>query len=60
MRNDFTPREENNNNNEKDIIFGRNTVSEAIKSGRPLDSILVARGEHTGSNPKILKDAKTA
>ncbi len=61
MRNDFTPREENNaNNNEKDIVFGRNSVSEAIKSGRPLDSILVARGEHTGSIPKILKDAKTA
>lgn len=60
MRNDFTPREENNNNNEKDIVFGRNSVSEAIKSGRPLDSVLVARGEHTGSIPKILKDAKAA
>ena len=51
---------ENENQPEKDIVFGRNSVSEAIKSGRPLDSILVARGEHTGSIPKILKDAKTA
>ena len=45
---------------DKDIIFGRNSVSEAIKAERPLDSILVARGEHTGSIPKILSDAKKA
>lgn len=45
---------------DKDIIFGRNSVSEAIKAERPLDSILVARGERTGSIPKILSDAKNA
>lgn len=45
---------------DKDIIFGRNSVSEAIKAERPLDSILVARGERTGSIPKILADAKKA
>ena len=45
---------------DKDIIFGRNSVTEAIKAERPLDSILVARGEHTGSIPKILSDAKKA
>ena len=48
------------NQPDKDIIFGRNSVSEAIKAERPLDSILVARGEHTGSIPKILSDAKNA
>ena len=57
-RDDF--KKDNDNQPDKDIIFGRNSVSEAIKAERPLDSILVARGEHTGSIPKILKDAKTA
>lgn len=58
MRKNNAPREENNN--EKDIIFGRNSVSEAIKAERPLDSILVARGERGGSVPKIIADAKNA
>ncbi len=57
-RDDF--KRDNENQPDKDIIFGRNSVSEAIKAERPLDSILVARGEHTGSIPKILKDAKNA
>lgn len=37
-----------------DVIFGRNPVLEAIKSGRPLDRLLVARGEHSGSVPQIV------
>ena len=37
-----------------DVIFGRNPVLEAIKSGRPLDRLLVARGEHGGSVPQIV------
>ncbi len=45
---------------EQDVIFGRNPVAEAIKSGRPLDSIMVARGERSGSVPKIIADAKNA
>ena len=46
--------------NDKDIIFGRNSVTEAIKAGRPIDSVMVARGERSGSIPKILADAKDA
>ncbi len=56
-KNDFPERE---NQNEKDIIFGRNSVAEALKAERPLDSVLVARGERSGSVPKILADAKSA
>ena len=56
-KDDFSERE---NQNEKDIIFGRNSVQEAIKAGRPLDSVMVARGERSGSVPKILADAKNA
>ena len=63
-RRDFDDRDDfkrdNENQPDKDIIFGRNSVSEAIKAERPLDSILVARGERTGSIPKILSDAKKA
>jgi 23S rRNA (guanosine2251-2'-O)-methyltransferase len=57
-RDDFN--RDNDNQPDKDVIFGRNSVSEAIKAERPLDSILVARGERTGSIPKILADAKNA
>ena len=46
--------------NNKDIIFGRNSVTEAIKAERPLDSVMVVRGERSGSIPKILADAKSA
>jgi len=44
--------------NRGDIIFGRNPVSEAIRSGRAIDSILVSRGEKTGAIVGILAKAK--
>jgi len=48
----------NEREQEKDVIFGRNSVAEAIKSGRPIDSVMVARGDRSGSIPKIVADAK--
>lgn len=57
-RDDFN--RENDNQPDRDIIFGRNSVTEAIKAERPLDSVMVVRGERSGSIPKILADAKTA
>ncbi len=33
----------------EDRIAGRNAVMEALKAGRPLDSVLIARGERQGS-----------
>lgn len=33
----------------EDHIVGRNAVMEALKAGRPLDSVLIARGERQGS-----------
>lgn len=42
----------------EDFIFGRNTVLEAIKSGRTINKILVAKGEHYGSIREILAHAK--
>ncbi len=41
-----------------DLLVGRNAVSEALKSGRPIDHIEVARGERTGSIVALLAKAK--
>ncbi len=41
-----------------DVIAGRNPVSEAIRSGRPIDKILVARGEKSGAVVGILAKAR--
>lgn len=52
----------NNRNNDTevkpDVIAGRNPVSEAIRSGRPIDKILVARGEKSGAVVEILAKAR--
>lgn len=50
----------NDRNNEvkSDVISGRNPVSEAIRSSRPIDKILVARGEKSGAVVGILAKAK--
>ena len=38
----------------EDLIIGRNAVSEALKSGRAIDTLLVAKGERNGSIGQIL------
>ena len=48
------------NEREKDVIAGRNAVTEALKAGRPIDSIYVRRGDRTGSVNVILRLAKQA
>lgn len=49
-----------NQNREKkdDIIAGRNPVTEALSSGRPIESILVSKNNHAGSIVAILSKAK--
>lgn len=44
--------------NHSDVIVGRNPVSEALRSGRAIESILVARGHRNGSVSVILAKAK--
>ena len=39
---------ENEQKRYEDHIAGRNAVTEALKSGRPLDSVLVAKGDRQG------------
>lgn len=47
-RTQFQAKEQPENRFE-DVIAGRNAVGEAIRSGRALDSVLVARGDRSGS-----------
>lgn len=42
----------------EDIIAGRNAVEEALRSGRPIDSLYVARGVHGGSLGALIARAK--
>ena len=41
-----------------DIIAGRNPVTEALRSGRSIDSILIAKGELNGSVKVIAAKAR--
>lgn len=41
-----------------DVIAGRNPVSEALRSSRPINKILVARGEQSGAIVGILAKAR--
>ncbi len=49
---------EENKTYNTDIIEGRNPIMEALRSGREIDKILVAKGDRNGSIVKILNDAK--
>ena len=40
--------------NEEGFIIGRNAVAEALRSGREIDSLLVAKGERSGSIGKLI------
>ncbi|MEE1061023.1 MAG: 23S rRNA (guanosine(2251)-2'-O)-methyltransferase RlmB [Ruminococcus sp.] len=48
----------NDNLNKSDVIAGRNPVSEAIRNGRAIDKILVAKGEKNGAVVGILAKAR--
>ena len=51
---------ETNEKNEarEDIIAGRNAVTEALRSGRAIDSVLVARGERDGHLGALLAQCR--
>ena len=49
---------EEKNQRGDDIIAGRNAVSEAMRSGRTIDSLYVVRGAHTGSLSTLIAKAK--
>lgn len=41
-----------------DLIIGRNAVSEALRSGRAMDTLLVAKGEKNGSVGRIIAQCR--
>ncbi len=43
-----------------DMVIGRNAVTEAIKSGRSINKILIAKGERQGSIKELIALAKDA
>ena len=45
-----TPRE--------DLIIGRNAVSEALRSGRAIDTLLVSKGDRNGSIGRIISECR--
>lgn len=51
MRND-------NSQTNDELIIGRNAVSEAMKSQRPINSVLVAKGERNGSIGRIIAECR--
>jgi len=46
--------ENESTNIREDLIIGRNAVSEALRSGRAIDTLLVSRGERNGSIGQII------
>lgn len=52
-KNNTAEREKDSN-----LIIGRNAVSEALRSGRNIDTLLVVRGERNGSVGRIISECK--
>ena len=50
--------EKQNPKDNEELIIGRNAVLEALKSERPINSLLVAKGERNGSIGRILADCR--
>ena len=49
---------EQQNERDSELIIGRNAVIEALKSGREINTLLVAKGERGGSIGRILNDCR--
>ena len=45
------------NSSEEELIIGRNAVREALKAGRPANTLLVKKGERTGALLPIIRRA---
>ncbi len=50
---------EQQNEKDSELIIGRNAVLEALKSGREINALLVAKGDRGGSIGRILADCRT-
>ena len=50
--------EKKSENDQNDLLIGRNAVSEALKSGREINTLLVSKGERNGSIGRIITESK--
>ena len=50
--------EKDNERQKDDLIIGRNAVSEALRSERAIDTLLVVKGERNGSIGRILAECR--
>ena len=57
-KNDRRDRPDDGNRVRDDLIIGRNAVKEALKAGRPADSLLVQRGERAGAVLPIIAECR--
>ncbi|MBR2732270.1 MAG: 23S rRNA (guanosine(2251)-2'-O)-methyltransferase RlmB [Clostridia bacterium] len=46
------------NESRQELIIGRNAVAEALRSGRAIDTLLVAKGDRSGSIGKLIAQAR--
>ncbi len=53
-------RQTNNTNTYEDMIYGRNSVLELLKSGKDINKIFIERGQKHGSIKEIIAKAKDA
>lgn len=51
-------REHNERSSNEELIVGRNAVSEALRAGRPIDRLLVAKGDRNGRLGPILAQCR--
>lgn len=51
-------RMDDRNSEKNDLIIGRNAVLEVLKSGRAVDSVIVAKGDRGGSIGKIIAECR--
>ncbi len=54
----FSDREKRETEPRTDLIIGRNAVKEALKAGRPADSLLIQRGDLSGSVRPIIAECR--
>ena len=50
--------EKKSENDQNDLLIGRNAVSEALKSGREINTLLVSKGERNGSIGRIITESR--
>ena len=51
-------REENAHGAQEELIVGRNAVAEALRAGRPIDRLLVAKGDRSGRVAPLLAQCR--